>query len=255
MIKVFVISLLLSFVFTPALAIEESSSNSVLTSVDESIEQEAERWSLTIDEWQRYEEIMRGEGRYNWRDVDPITVLGIYAKNNAERERYAERLAIQEYTLQKRFLALNTAYLKAFQRLYGDEPIISMDKLTEFYDTVPGHSAPAPLGGSIAAIGDRYVLFLSPGCHGCDDYYQKIKKLQSGGFAGLDIYFVGANDTEIMSWAATVSLDPQLVKNQVVTLNHDSGTYARYNRPPLPSAFYYNKTAEAVYPIEMEAGQ
>lgn len=220
----------------------------------------AKRWALTVEEWDRYEEIMQGEGRYNWRDVDPITVLGIYAETDAARERYAERLAIQEHTLQKRFLALNGAYLKAFQRLYGNEPILSMDTFNEFYDQTA--SAPVPrtnvgvraalnkVTNNPGAIGNNsYVLFISPGCKGCDDYYRKIRRIQTVGIS-LDIYFVGVDDKQIIDWARTMSLDPALVKSKVVTLNRDDGTYARYNRPPLPSAFFYDRAAGTVSPLE-----
>ncbi len=222
----------------------------------------AKRWSLTVEEWVRYEEIMRGEGRYNWRDVDPITVLGIYAETDAARERYAERLAIQEHTLQKRFLALNNAYLMAFQRLYGNEPILSMDQFNEFYDQTASTPASVPrtqsgvraalnhVTNNPGAIGNNsYVLFMTPGCKGCDEYYQKIRRLQTVGI-NLDIYFVGSSDQQIIEWARAMSLDPALVKSKVVTLNRDDGTYARYNRPPLPSAFYYNRAAGTVSPLE-----
>ena len=241
-------------------AAEEQSAN-VLSTVRESFTEtsaeSARRWDLTEGEWQRYEEIMKGEGRYNWQNADPITVLGIYAETDTERERYAERLAIQEHTLVKRFLALNFAYLRASKRLYGDEPVIDLDKFYAYYNATPptintsfNHQNKTQLG---AALGDRFVLFISPDCNGCDAAFHGLRRAQKFG-TSLDIYFVGASDQNIMDWAKTMSIDPDLVKSGSVTLNGDDGMYARYNRPPLPAAFYYRKSTESVHPVNLDDG-
>jgi len=225
--------------------------SSVRESSDDDMALSASRWGLSVDEWQRYEEIMKGEGRYNWNNSDPITVLGIYAETNEERERYAERLAIQEYTLNKRFLALNNAYLAAFKRLYGEERVMDMDKFYDFYQTTPPST-----GGllnntdkSNVSVGDRFILFVSPGCNGCDRSFRSLRRAQKSGMT-LDVYFVGASDQEIIDWAEKMAIDPSLVKNKIVTLNQDGEMYARYNRPPLPAAFYYSLTGGSVQPID-----
>jgi len=222
----------------------------------ETTEANARRWSLSIDEWRRYQEIMKGEGRYNWQTADPITVLGIYAETNAERDRYAERVAIQEYTLTKRFLDFNSAYLLAGRRLYGDQPAMDLNKFYAFYNTTaPG--AP-PLRGDnnqslLGAMGDRFVLFISPDCTGCNDAYLALRDAQKVGTT-LDIYFVGASDNDITHWAKTMAINPDLVKNRTVTLNGEGDMYARYNRPPLPAAFYYKQSSNSVHPVNLGDG-
>jgi len=240
----------------------EERSASVLSSVrettEESTEVSARRWGLTVAEWQRYEEIMKGEGRFNWQNADPIMVLGLYAETDAERERYAERLAVQEHTLVKRLTTLNYAYLRAFQRLYGDEPLLDLDKFYAFYNMTPpsvntshNDQNKSALG---AALGDRFVLFISPGCNGCDASFRTLRQAQTFG-TSLDVYFVGASDQEIMDWAKMMSVDPDLVKSRSVTLNGDAtGMYTRYNRPPLPAAFYYSKSKQSVHPINLNDG-
>ncbi len=139
MVKRFIIiqcaALLLSFLLLPfpltVIAAEENTTLKRSVSVDSKTN--AKRWKVLTNEWRRYEEVMAGEGRYNWQNVDPIIVLGIYAETPSQRDRCAERVAIQEYEMNKRFLEFNDADLLAARRLYGKEPLMSLDKFNEFY--------------------------------------------------------------------------------------------------------------------------
>lgn len=231
------------------------------TSVRESAEDDtatnAARWKVSVEEWERYEEIMRGEGRYYWAHLDPIFVLGLYADTNEERELWAERIAIQEFELIERLTSLNRVYLTAFRRMYSHMPVIDINQYNAFYGIDKSiRSASGSLSvdtGLAESMGDRYVLFVSPGCTDCDDYYRRIRQQQRFG-VNLDIYFIGASDEQIMAWAKSVSLDPVLVRNKVVTLNRNDGTYERYNRPAIPAAFYYAMKTDSVHPIDGMGG-
>lgn len=215
------------------------------------VSSEAKRWGLSEKEWSNYQEIMLGQGRYFWPDTDPITVLGIYAETDAERTRYAEMLAIQEYDLQKRFLALNDAYLEAAGRLVGDEPVLDMAKFDRFYNRgstpasfgVPGNRT---TGGAFGRdTGSRIVLFVSSDCTGCIKYYKRVRQMQAFGVV-LDIYFVNTTDQQIVDWAKNLDIDPALVSQGAITLNRDTGNYARYGKPSLPIAYYYDAKGGAV---------
>lgn len=242
--------------------VTEKRSANELTALRESAEDDtttnAARWKVSVEEWERYEEIMRGEGRYYWAHLDPVFVLGLYADTDAERELWAERIAIQEFTLTERLTSLNRVYLAAFRRMYSHVPVIDINQYNAFYgidkSTQSASGSPGAANTGLAeSMGDRYVLFVSPGCTDCDDYYRQIRQKQRFG-VNLDIYFIGASDEQIMAWAKSVSLDPALVRNKVVTLNRDDGTYARYNRPALPSAFYYAMKTDSVHPIDGMGG-
>ena len=232
-------------------------SSTIATSQGKAAIAEAKRWGLSEKEWSTYQEIMLGQGRYFWRDTDPITVLGIYAETGAERERYAEMLAIQEYELQKRFLALNDAYLVAARRLVGDEPVLDMAKFDRYYNTSPasygrsgGRTKDSVFGRD---IGSRIVLFVSSDCTGCTDYYERVRQRQSFG-VGLDIYFVDTTEQQIIAWAKARGIDPALVRQGTVTLNRDDGNYARYGKPALPTAYYYDAESNAVSVLGEEGG-
>lgn len=223
----------------------------------DSVATEARRWGLSVKEWATYEEIMRGQGRFFWRDTDPITVLGIYAETETDRTRYAEMLARQEYDLQKRFLALNEAYLAAASRLVGDEPVLDMAKFNRFYNRGPvstGFAASDGRGTFGQASGNRIVLFVSPDCTGCVDYYRRIRRAQSFGVS-LDIYFVAATQKQIIAWAKSAGIDPSLVNQGVITLNRDRGNYARYGKPSLPVAYYYDARSGEVVLMGEEGAQ
>ncbi|MDZ7753293.1 MAG: hypothetical protein U5S82_16990 [Gammaproteobacteria bacterium] len=52
-------------------------------------------WGLSLDEWQRYRTLMEGiRGSISPGTISPIEVLGIHARDEAERRRYAEQWAV-----------------------------------------------------------------------------------------------------------------------------------------------------------------
>ena len=54
----------------------------------------AEAWGLSDTEWKRYRTLMDGiRGSVSPATLSPIEVLGIHARDEAERTRYAERWA------------------------------------------------------------------------------------------------------------------------------------------------------------------
>lgn len=253
------IAALILFFASVASAFSSSLTESSTTIADSQVKgvatSEAKRWGLSEKEWSTYQEIMKGQGRYFWPNVDPITVLGIYAESDAERERYAEMLAIQEYELQRKFLALNDAYLEAARRLVGDEPVLDMAKFDRFYNRG------ASLGGAGTSarsfgegIGSRIVLFVSSDCDGCAAYFDRVRRMQSFGVV-LDIYFVDTTDQQIIEWARRRDIDPVMVRQGSITLNRDDGNYARYGRPPLPIAYFYDAKSNIVSVLDGEGGK
>jgi integrating conjugative element protein (TIGR03759 family) len=214
------------------------------------IEQLANRWEVTPKEWLRYEEIMQGEGRYHWKDADPILVLGMYAKTPAERDRYALMMAKKEFRLQSQFIAFNRAYLEAFDTLYGEVPIIDLEAFYQQYrkarmkTSIQDGNQGAPSIKDNPA-GDRYVLFLNTQCARCDEWFGKINAAQLPGTA-IDLYFIGESEAAIGQWAQRLGIDPKEINSGQITLNQDSGMYIQYGRPALPAAYYYDASTSQV---------
>jgi len=215
---------------------------SIDTIDDASMALKAQQFNVTEDEWKKYLSIMDGEGQYHWKNVDPIVVLGIYAKDTEERKRYARQVAMREYRLQDMFITFNRDYSVAFHELFGDGKIIDLSTVSLFQNRNDQSTVNADTNSS---VGDRYVLFVSTKCRSCEPYFQSLRSNQKIGTV-IDVHFVGDSKKEIGQWAKRLNIRPQDVSNGSITLNIDSGMYASYQRPSLPAAFYFDQQTQSV---------
>ena len=79
----------------------------------------AEVWDISTDEAVRVRMLMKGiRGAISVKNLSPYEVLGIHAKSEAERTKYAERMARMMAEDTERVMAFNRAYLAAFARMY-----------------------------------------------------------------------------------------------------------------------------------------
>lgn len=173
-------------------------------------EQQARDWGLQTDEWARYRELMQGTlGVYSPK-LDPLTALGIEARSDEERRRYAELQVQAEARRVEKMLAYQRAYDAAWQRLAPGMQRVNL----------PGVS-PAASSTSLAQSTGRTAVFVKDGCATCD---QAVQRLQASG-AEFDVYVVGsrADDAHIRDWAQRARIDPAKVRSRQITLNHDDG--------------------------------
>jgi len=154
-------------------------------------------WGLKPDEWARYRELMRGPLGLLSPGLDPLTALGIEARDDAERRRYAELQARFEANRVEKLLAFQRAFDEAFQRIFAGLP----------------------------RIGDegRLAVFVKDNCGACE---KKVGQLQAAGSA-FDLYFVDLkpDDARLRAWAKKAGVDPAKVSSRTITLNHDSGRW------------------------------
>ena len=100
-------------------AMSSSTAGSVLS---ESERARARAWNLSEVEWQRYRQLMQGiRGSISPETISPIEVLGIHARDEAERQRYADAWARALHEDVDRILAFQRAYDAAGKRLYPNE--------------------------------------------------------------------------------------------------------------------------------------
>jgi len=175
---------------------------------------EPNAFALSIEEWQRYEQLLVGPRGFWSAQVHPLMVLGFEADTDAERERYAERYAEVLWERRQKEMAFINAYTAAFQRRYGTTVEAMM--LEAFGDPKRTSSA------------ERVALFVSPQCKSCPAKIEElVMGLRRGEAAGIDIYVLGAkNDGVIRDWARSIKLPPEEVKARRITLNHDKGLLA-----------------------------
>ena len=175
----------------------------------------ARAWGLSAIQWHRYQQLMQGvRGSISPSTISPIEVLGIHARDETERQRYAEAWARAMHEDVDRILAFQRAYDAAGNRLYPNEPLIDIDRL-------PGKTD----GTSTFQSSDRVLFFTGAECPACEvvlnTLLQRIDEL-----GGIDIYLTdmaSGDDEAVRDWASRHKIDPQWVRSRRVTLNHDGG--------------------------------
>lgn len=178
---------------------------------------------LTEADWLRYEVLLRGPAGYTTaKELDPVTVLGIYARDDAERVRWAEVAAQQEHERIAAELAYAAAYSAAWRRLYPDERF-GADPLPAPVVRQEPPQADRPLSA-------RLMLFVDAAAPVKSNFLaDPLARTQAlAGTApsiGLDVYVVGAKDTA----AAQAWADRQRVgrPSVPVTMQPDDGTLAQ----------------------------
>lgn len=175
----------------------------------------ARDWGLQAEDWSRYRELMRGPLGIYSPNLDPLTALGIEARSDAERARFARIQVQAEGRRAEKTLAYQRAYDEAWRDLYpGLRPLPAAGESPTSVSTPKG----APAESSA-----RRAVFVKDNCPACDE---RVRALQAAG-RPFDIYMVGSqhDDRRIRQWAARAGIDPSKVKAQIVTLNHDAGRW------------------------------
>jgi integrating conjugative element protein (TIGR03759 family) len=204
-----------SLTSTPITESGKGSSSTERSDLSDSERTRARTWNLSEPEWQRYRQLMQGiRGSISPGTISPIEVLGIHARDEAERQRFAERWAQTMHQDAERILAFQHAYDEAIRRLYPGERLIDPDRLPE----------PSEKTGSLEP-GDRVLFFTRAECPACDALFGRlIQKIDA--IAGIDVYLMGdgnANDQYVREWARQQGIEPKWVHTRRVTLNHDAG--------------------------------
>lgn len=169
----------------------------------------ARDWGLGAEEWTRYEELMDGPLGIYSPNLDPLSALGVEARSDEERRRYAELQVRAEARRVEKLLAYQRAYDDAWQRLHPGLQRVSLP------DATPG-------GMSIAGSG-RTAIFVKDECPTCS---LLVQRLQATG-SEFDLYMVGSrqDDARIRDLAKRMQIDPARVRSGTITLNHDGGRW------------------------------
>nr|WP_186329830.1 hypothetical protein [Variovorax boronicumulans] len=118
---------------------------------------EAEIWGLTDEEMTRAKLLLQGpRAAFSVPGISPIEALGIHARNDAERQRYAEMFAKAFYIDVQRTIAFGNAFQAAVSRLAGNTPMVS-------YEGMP--KVAAPIGTADMANVPRTQI-IEPGATG-----------------------------------------------------------------------------------------
>ena len=147
-------------------------------------------------------------------NLDPLTALGIEARTEQERRRYAELQVEFERRRVAKLLAYQRAYDDAWQRLHPTQLRINAST------ALSTRLSSKPLASPIER---RPAVFVRSDCEACD---RRVQQLQTAGDA-FDIYMLDSqnDDALIRRWAARAGIDPAKVRTGTITLNHDAGRW------------------------------
>ena len=213
-------------------------------------------WGLTEEEILRYQEIINGPlGKWN-KEIDPIMALGIYAKNETDRKRYAELYAMQEFQLTEMTQHFQREYDKAFKQLFPGAKIIDHVLLQPYYENrAQKDLLSGRMPHSAFQSGDKVLYFVDIHCQSCRNQLRKLEKIIANGvkrFVGIsiDIYVVNAKTEEdVRQWAINNQVNIDLVKNAQMTLNLDNGLQKQLNAASQKSSDFYLMRDEKTFAI------
>jgi len=147
---------------------------------------QAQTWGLQASDWVRYRELMQGPLGIYAPHLDPLTALGIEARSDEERARFAE------------------LQVRAWQRLAPDLQRVTLE------DAKVAEEA-------------RLSVFVKPDCPPC---LERVRQLQAQGRAfDLYLVDSKGDDVRLRRWARQARLDATRVQQRTITLSHDNGRF------------------------------
>jgi len=173
----------------------------------------SEKDHISEEEKLRYVELMNNFRGYISPKLDPITTLGIEARNEAERRHYAELWIKQEFERTEKELKFQREVDAAWKRLMPNMLPVNM-----------GNAA-----GIAHDSGGRLALFVREAdCQRCDARLSAVLADKRP----VDIYLVYSegSDQKLRSWAQQHRIPAEQVRERRITLNHDAGRWMRYER-------------------------
>ncbi|HID51086.1 MAG TPA: hypothetical protein EYP41_03490 [Anaerolineae bacterium] len=230
--------LLLFFLTSPLFAVDIQHSDKSDHTIKLSDSEVAEHYGLSLEQYQKYKRYMEIEGKYHYAHMDPLFVSGLIAETEQERKQFAERFYNQELRRQANFLKFNDLFRAHGKKVRGDNPVVSIDKLSQLYNRdLRKWRTPAVK----PQMGDRITYFVDKSCgQPCSQRFKYYLSQIGGKYpvgTAIDVYFIGYERKEIESWARSVNINPDAVKAGTVTLNFDDRYEKVFGAPGLPAAF------------------
>ncbi|MCC3701655.1 TIGR03759 family integrating conjugative element protein [Rouxiella badensis] len=193
-----------------------NTSSQILNSKPEELVQAAKEWGLSTEEYERYLLLMVGLRGVQSPGLDPLTALGIEAKDDDERKKFAEQWVKQEFLRTEKELKFQREVDAAWKR-FNITPVIMGSASTE----------------TLAKTG-RLVLFVkADDCSACETAISKALTEQQP----TDIYLVDSkNDDRILqTWAVKHQILEKKTRERLITLNHDKGRWAKFGHGLMPA--------------------
>ncbi|VEG92564.1 TIGR03759 family integrating conjugative element protein [Legionella spiritensis] len=180
---------------------------------------EAKVWQLTGAEEKRYVQLMQSRSGlyYQGLRMSPIDILGLNARDDAEREHFAELAAKQEAQKVAQNIAWNNAFYQAYNKLFKDVPVVG--------DFDPSPYSPYAHQPIQLKSGERLYLFVKADDAVKTILMQLIDALTRTANTQLNLLFIDMNSDAIQLWANRQQIPLDLVNSRQITLNDGKQQY------------------------------
>ncbi|HHF0526352.1 TPA: TIGR03759 family integrating conjugative element protein [Legionella anisa] len=191
---------------------------------------EAKVWGLTIDEEKRYVLLMQNKSKYYYEGLrqTPIDILGLNARNEVERDHFAELAARQEAQKVSKNIAWNNAFYKTYNRLFTNVPVIG--------DFDPSPYSPYAHKPVQLSQGDTLYFFIKEKDAVKTILMMLFDAIEQTPETRLHLMLLGMDDAAIQIWANQHQIPQHLVNNSRISLNHGELNYQtlKVNKKLLP---------------------
>ncbi|MFO2564085.1 TIGR03759 family integrating conjugative element protein [Legionella pneumophila serogroup 1] len=180
---------------------------------------EAKVWGLMPEEEKRYVLLMQNKSKLYYKGLrqTPIDILGLNARNETERNHFAELAARQEAQKVAKNIAWNNAFYKAYNKLFVNVPVIG--------DFDPSPYSPYAHKPVQLSQGDTLYFFIKE-----QDAVKTIllvlfDAIEQTPNARFHLMLLDMNDTTIQIWANQHQIPQHLVNGGRISLNHGELSY------------------------------
>jgi len=175
---------------------------------------EAKVWNLTFEEERRYVFLMQNRSGIYYKGLrqTPLDILGINARDEAERNHFAELAAAQEAQKVTKNIAWNNAFHKAYNELFANIPVVGDFDPSPYspYAHEPVHLNP----------GETLYLFIKPEQTVQTVLLTLFDAIENTPNTQLHLMLLDCDETEIQLWANKNQIPEYLISNGRLSLNH-----------------------------------
>ena len=176
------------------------------------VERQAEKWGLTKEDYQQYQkEMANTPSGHWWKNLDPSQVLGMNAKTEEERMKFAKIDVQLDYQRASKEIDFQHAYSQAFAELYPNaKPININTSKSAKLNTVQSN--------------DKFYLFTPMSDSEGAMLVEKMITLMHGkSDISLNVFFVGQYSLKgIQQWANSNNIPKRMKSGNRITLNHNA---------------------------------
>lgn len=200
-----------------------SDQNSNITELTLAQKHQALVWGLSDDEEKRYLFLIQNQSGffYDLKKVSPVEILGMNARTDNERKKYAEMDAKNQFQYMAKYLSYVSDYNQAALSL-KDKLKLPVINQFDYKPFSPYNYKPISLESN-----DKLMLFLKLNSAVKPIIASLLNSMTKNNKISLNVYFIGKNisKTAIETWAQDQNIPPAMVEHNQITLNFGNSEF------------------------------